>query len=203
MMMHPRHIEIHGANIHIGDFVHMIGASDRKLRITTWGGKNGQGQIHIGNYCLISPGSDITAQKRITIGDNCMIAADCYLSDSDWHGVYNRLRPFRCTKPITLENNVWVGQGVKILKGVTIGENSVIAAGSIVTKSVPPNSIAGGNPAKTIKKINPKKRMLKRELLFRDPEHYHNNLRELDKFMLHGNSFYSWLKTLIKPSKLD
>lgn len=202
-MMHPRHIEIHGANIHIGDYVHMIGASDRKLRLTTWGGKQGQGRIDIGDYCLISPGSDITAQESITIGNNCMIAADCYLSDSDWHGIYNRLRPFRCTKPITLEENVWIGQGAKILKGVTIGENSVIAAGSVVTKSVPANCVAGGNPATVIKKINCKRKMLKRELLFQNYEHYSNNLRELDKFMLHGNSTRSWIRTLIKPSKLD
>ena len=65
-----------------------------------------------------------------------MFAANVYISDSDWHGIYNRIRPFRCTKPVVLENNVWLGERVIVNKGVTIGENSVIGAGAVVTRDV-------------------------------------------------------------------
>ncbi|GLS24887.1 acyltransferase [Marinibactrum halimedae] len=203
LIMHPRHIEIHGANIHIGDFIHMIGASDRKLRLTTWGGKQGQGTINIGHYCLLSPGCQITAHQKIEIGDNCMLAADVYIADSDWHGIYNRLRPFRCTATITLHNNVWVGHGAKILKGVTIGENAIIAAGAIVTKDVKANTIVAGNPARVIKSINPNRKMLKRELLFQDPEHYLNNMDLLDQYLLSENTFLNWCRSQIAPSTND
>ncbi len=71
-----------------------------------------------------------------------------YISDSDWHGLYNRTRPFRCTKPITLGNNVWVGRGAKISKGVTIGDNSVVAAGGVVVKDVATMLLWGGVPLK-------------------------------------------------------
>lgn len=57
-------------------------------------------------------------------------------------------------KPVIIEENVWIGEGVKVLKGVTIGKNSVIGAGSVVTKSIPDNVIAAGNPCKVIKQIN-------------------------------------------------
>lgn len=56
--------------------------------------------------------------------------------------------------PIVIESNVWIGAGATILPGVTIGENSVVAAGAVVTKDVPPNTIVGGVPAKFIKNVN-------------------------------------------------
>jgi acetyltransferase-like isoleucine patch superfamily enzyme len=57
-------------------------------------------------------------------------------------------------EPVILEDNVWIGAGTTILKGTCIGENSIIGAGSVVTKDIPPNSIAAGNPAKVIKHIS-------------------------------------------------
>src|SRR5690606_37267877 len=100
------------------------------------------------------------------IDSNCMIGAESYISDSDWHGVYNRTRPFRCSSPIHLKKNVWLGYRCIICKGVTIGENSIIGAGSVVTGDIPDNVIAAGNPAKVVKAINPNRRMLTREFLF-------------------------------------
>lgn len=132
-----------------------------------------------------------------------MFAANCYISDSDWHGIYNRTRPFRCTKPITLKDNVWLGERVIVCKGVTIGENSVIGAGAVVTKDIPANVVAAGNPARVIKDINPKRRMLTRADLFHDAEHYHSNLDELDKYTLEDNSLGNWLRSLFFPNRLD
>jgi serine acetyltransferase len=104
---------------------------------------------------------------------------------------------------VVLENNVWLGEQVIVNKGVTIGENSVVGAGSVVTKDIPANSVAAGNPAKIIKSVNPKRRMLKRELLFKDPERYFHNQDQMDRYVLGKNSIYNWLRGLIAPNNLD
>ncbi len=200
---HPRSLVIFGRNIHLGKFAQIICASDNCVRFTTWPSKQADAEIYIGDYCLISPGVRISAAQSIRIGDNCMLAAKVTISDSDWHGIYNRIRPFRCTKPVVIENNVWLGEGVTITKGVHIGENSVIGTGAVVTKNIPANSVAAGNPARVIKTINPKRRMLKRELLFKDPEHYFYNQDQLDKFMLGNNGWWNWLRSLVKPNRND
>ena len=76
-----------------------------------------EGHIALSSYCLISLGTVITAADHMNVGDNCMFAANCYVSDCDWQGLYNRTRPSRCTKPITLKDNVRVGRGSRIGKG--------------------------------------------------------------------------------------
>jgi len=204
----PRSFVIFGPNIHIGRYAHIIASPDNCVRLTTWPSKMligdvKGGTISIGDYCLISPGVRISAAQSINIGNNVMFAANVYLSDSDWHGIYNRIRPFRCNKPVIIENNVWLGERVIVNKGVTIGENSVVGAGSVVTKDIPANSIAAGNPARVIKSINPSRRMLKRELLFKDAEHYFYNQDQLDRYMLGKNSIWRWLRSLLKPTCQD
>lgn len=200
---HPRSLVIFGRNIHLGKYAQIICASDNCVRFTTWPGKQGEAEIIIGDYCLIAPGVRISAAKSIRIGHNCMLAANVIISDSDWHGIYNRIRPFRCTKPVVIENNVWLGERVIITKGVTIGENSVIGAGAVVTRDIPANCVAAGNPARVIKTINPNRRMLKRELLFNNPEHYFSNQDQLDKYMLANNTWRNWLRSRFKPDTND
>ena len=80
-----------------------------------------------------------------------MIASNVYISDADWHDIYDSTASPGATAPITLERNVWLGEGVKLCKGVRIGENTVIGAGSVVTGDIPANVIAAGNPAHVIK----------------------------------------------------
>lgn len=200
---HPRSLIIFGRNIHLGKYAQIICASDNCVRFTSWPSKQADAEISIGDFCLISPGVRISAAKSIRIGDNCMFAANVTISDSDWHGIYNRIRPFRCTKSVVIENNVWLGERVIVNKGVRIGENSVVGAGSVVTRSIPANSVAAGNPARIIKTINPKRRMLKRELLFKDAEHYFYNQDQLDIFMLGNNGWWNWLRSLIRPNNHD
>jgi acetyltransferase-like isoleucine patch superfamily enzyme len=105
--------------------------------------------IKIGDNCGFS-GTVIGAFSSIILGDNVRCGANTLITDSDWH-----LDDPRSGKPapILIMNNVWLGEGSKVLKGVTIGENSVIGAGSIVVKDIPSNVIAAGNPCKTIKSI--------------------------------------------------
>lgn len=108
-----------------------------------------EAQITIGDNLGMSS-STITCFKRIDIGDNVRIGANCVIADGDFHMDDPRAgEPI----PIAIHNNVWLGYGVIVMKGVTIGENSIIGMNSIVTKDIPANSIAAGCPAKVIKSI--------------------------------------------------
>ena len=117
---------------------------------------NATSQIEFKEGSGMTGGVIIARSKKITIGERCMLAPNVTIMDSDWHTVWPPENRHNTPEnegdaDVTLESNVWVGMNVIILKGVTIGENSVIAAGSVVTKSVPANCLAGGNPAKVIK----------------------------------------------------
>lgn len=106
-------------------------------------------EIKIGDNCGFS-GTVITAFQFIEIKNNVRIGANTLISDADWHLDDYRSGP---PKPVIIESGVWLGEGVKVLKGVRIGENSLIGAGSIVVKSIPANVIAGGNPCKVLSKF--------------------------------------------------
>lgn len=114
-------------------------------------------EIRIGRDTGISGGS-ICAAKSVTIGDECLIGADVMLSDTDFHTIAPERRRFNnspdaiASSPVIVEDNVFIGARSIILKGVTIGRNSVVGAGSVVTKNVPPDSIVAGNPARIIKR---------------------------------------------------
>lgn len=106
--------------------------------------------IEIGEKSGFS-GTVIGAFKYIQIGNNVKCGANTLITDSDWHiDDYRSGEP----KPVIIEDNVWLGEGVKVLKGVTIGRNSIIGAGSVVTKNIPADVIAAGNPCKVIKNNN-------------------------------------------------
>lgn len=199
----PQALNIFGHNICAGNYLHIVADKLQPVKITTWHTKQNQGHINLGDYCLIAPGVEITSAQQITIGNNTMIAAECILSDSDWHGTYNRIRPFRCTAPIEVGNNVWIGKRAIVCKGISIGDNSIIGAGAVVTKNLPANVIAAGNPAKIVKHINPDRRMLKRDYLFTRIDNYWQQQIEISEYAGHNNGFLYWLKTLIAPSNKD
>jgi len=104
----------------------------------------------IGDNCGFS-GTVIGCFSEIIICDNVRCGANTLITDSDWH-----LSDYRSTKPkpIKINKNVWLGVNVTVLKGVEIGENSVIGAGSVVTKNIPSNVIAAGNPCIVIRSLN-------------------------------------------------
>lgn len=93
--------------------------------------------------------SKIYCYNSITIGNNVAISENVTIIDSDVHEIIGQSKPI--SQPINIKDNVWIGLGVTILKGVTIGEGAIIGAGSVVTKDIPANSLAVGNPAKVIK----------------------------------------------------
>jgi acetyltransferase-like isoleucine patch superfamily enzyme len=110
-------------------------------------------QIKIGSNCGFS-GTVIGAAASVQIGDNVMCGGNVTITDTDWHGIEpdKRKMPGNCA-PVIIEDNVWLGLNAIVLKGVTIGKNSVIGAGSVVSKSIPSNVIAAGQPAKVVKKF--------------------------------------------------
>ncbi len=103
-------------------------------------------------------GGVICASQKIRIGNNVNIGANTSIVDSDFHPIdpsLRRTQPQQANSfPIVIEDDVFIGMNCLILKGVTIGKGTVIGAGSVVSKNLPPFSIAAGNPAKVIKKIN-------------------------------------------------
>jgi len=111
-----------------------------------------KGKIEIGNNCGFS-GTAIGAFDSITIEDNVRCGANTLITDADWHMDDPRVGP---AKPIIIRKNVWIGYNTVVLKGVEIGENTIIGAGSIVTSNIPPNVIASGNPCKVIKPLSVK-----------------------------------------------
>lgn len=194
----PRYISVFGANVFIDDYPTLIGASDAKIQFTSWNIGNFNGEIKIGKYCLITPGVRIMAAESILIGDACMIAHGVYISDADWHGIYDRAEPVGNTKPVILEDNVWIGDSAIICKGVTIGKNSIIGAGAVVTKNVPPNSIFAGNPAKLVKTLEDKEFNTRANFL-ENPKKLAKDFDSLDRYSLGDNTFLNWIKSVFLP----
>jgi len=102
-------------------------------------------------------GGSICAATRITIGDNVAVGANCVITDTDFHPLHPRARLLEPqngkSAPVVIEDNVFIGMNSIVLKGVTVGANSVIGAGSVVSRNIPSNSIAAGNPAVVLRKL--------------------------------------------------
>ena len=108
-------------------------------------------KLSIGSRTYISSNVKILAHDNISIGKNCMIASGVQIFSGDGHPIYQDGACINPDAPVVLEDNVWLGSRALILKGVKVGEGAIVAAGAVVTKDVPPHSIAAGNPAKIIK----------------------------------------------------
>jgi acetyltransferase-like isoleucine patch superfamily enzyme len=112
------------------------------------------GVLEIGARTLVNFGCSLVATERLEIGANCHIGPYTMMLDNDYH----RLEPERRlerppSKPIVIGDNVWIGARVIVMAGVTIGTDSCIGAGSVVTADVPPRTLAAGVPARVIKEL--------------------------------------------------
>lgn len=139
--------KMYGGNIKIGNSNEFLYG----VMLLSYGGI-----IEIGNNCSINPNTIIYGHGKGTIiGNNVLIAGQCMIIPANH--TFSNLKVNINQQPlqshgIVIENDVWIGAGCKILDGVTIGEGSVIAAGSVINKNVPSYSVVGGIPGKIIKK---------------------------------------------------
>lgn len=141
---------INSGQIDVGDRFLMFNQTVRSELVS-----HAEGKIEIGNGVFCNYGVSISAHARVSIGDGCQLGSYACLMDNDYHQVVDRSQP-GASAPIILQDNVWLAVRVIVLKGVTIGKNSVVGAGSVVTKEIPPNSLAAGVPAKVIRQFEPR-----------------------------------------------
>ncbi len=202
IFMRPWNVKIFGSPIEIGNYTTFIASSDQKIRLSIWPHKKDEGIIKIGDFCMICPGVRIGSAVEVFIDDSCMIASNAYITDSDWHDIYNRIAPGK-TAPVRIEKNVWIGDSAIICKGVTIGENSIIGAGAVVVSSIPANVIAAGNPAKVVKHLDSEKKFTTRARWFAEPEKLFKESHLWEKAILEKNTLWHWLRYLFFPKKGD
>jgi acetyltransferase-like isoleucine patch superfamily enzyme len=113
-----------------------------------------EGSVEIGAKSVLGQECTISAYKRVRIGEQCVIADRAMFIDFD-HGVVETERPIRAqgiyTRDVEVGSNVWIGYGACILRGVSVGDNSIIGTNSVVTKDVPANAVVAGIPARIIR----------------------------------------------------
>ncbi len=202
-IMSPWYVKISGPNIRIGKCVTLIGERAAPVSIGVWGRELDTGSITLGDYVLVSPGTRISASDEITIGDSVMIANGAYITDSDWHGIYDRTARDERVRPVHIGNNAWIGDHATVLKGVTVGENSVVAARAVVTRDVPPNVVVAGNPAQVVKELDPQQGFKTRADFFADPVALDRFFDAVERDLLSENGFWNWLRALVFPGPRD
>ena len=131
----------------VGDSVMIKSPSHKKVEFHI----SEHASVSIGSGTFINRGTHISCSESIFIGRNCLIGDDCVLIDNDYHAVGDGRAK---SAPIILEDGVWLAIKVIVLRGVTIGEGSIIGAGSVVTRSIPPYTFAAGAPARVIRKVD-------------------------------------------------
>ncbi len=198
--MQPWHVEIFGPHIYLGNHITVMAARDHKVRFSVWAAGGNVEGISVGDACLICPGARISAAGKITIGDGTMLASGAYVTDSDWHDLYNRVSIGEA-EPVTIGKNVWICDNAIVCKGVTVGDNSIIGARSVVIDDVPENVVVAGNPARTVKKLDPARKIRTRTEWFRDHEKISTGFDTLDRHMLKDNTLLRWLRHRMFPRK--
>lgn len=137
-----------------GLLVQLLGSTDGAFTILPDFWCDYGSNIHIGKNFFANHGLVVLDGAPVTIGDNVFVAPNVGLYTAGHPlDVRQRNRYLEYAKPITIGNNVWIGGGVQVMPGVTIGDCSVIAGGSVVVKDVPVGVVVGGNPARVIREL--------------------------------------------------
>ncbi|MBQ7779299.1 MAG: sugar O-acetyltransferase [Clostridia bacterium] len=136
-----------------------------------WGGHN----VHFGNNVYANFNLTLVDDTHIYVGDNTMLGPNVVLATAG-HPIEPSLREkvYQFNIPVRIGKNCWLGAGVIVLPGITIGDNTVVGAGSVVTKDLPPNVVAVGNPCRVLRPINERDR----EYFFKDKKINWENINE-------------------------
>tara|TARA_Y100000031_G_C8124561_1_gene339851 strand:+ start:214 stop:855 length:642 start_codon:yes stop_codon:yes gene_type:complete len=161
---HARILLKENSSIEFGSAWDLTGFSESTLKIDAGGTLkiNGKFNFHTGAFVVVNRdatleigsgytnnSAEICCFKSIKIGNNVSISKGVIIRDSDNHTIDNNTK--KTTQPIVIGNHVWIGLGAKILKGVTIGDGAIVAAGAVVNKDIPAKALVGGVPAKILK----------------------------------------------------
>lgn len=159
-----RNISGNSSKIAIGKHSHIQG----ELLVFPHGGR-----IAIGDWCYIGEGSRIWSAASIVMGDRVLVAHSANIFDNLTHPLKASERHQQARQilteghprevslgeqPVTIHDDAWIGAGAFVLRGVTLGQGAIVAAGAVVTKDVPPFSIVAGNPATLVRELTPEER---------------------------------------------
>ena len=134
---------VDATDLEVGDHF-KIWSGYRMTLITGWG------RIRFGDRCFVNSGTVIMSVLEITVGDDVAIANEVYIVDTDSHGVEGR--PVK-NAPVRIGSGSWIGARAIILPGVTIGSRCLVAAGAVVSRDVPDDTLVAGNPAKVVREL--------------------------------------------------
>lgn len=150
----PRSVRLRGSAavenagyIEIGERVRIEGRTVRVELVTS-----GDGRLVVGRGTFLNYGVSLSAHQEVNIGEDCLLANYVTIMDNDYHDLLDRSLPGQ-SGSIFIGDRVWLGIRAVVLKGVTIGSDSVIGAGSVVTRDIPPNCLAVGSPARVVKQL--------------------------------------------------
>ena len=119
-------------------------------------------EVSIGDHTFLGHAVSLSSSDSIRVGDHCLIASGVQISDYDGHPVdaarrrAGEVTPPEGIRPVRIGNDVWIGSNAIVLKGVSIGNRSVVGAGAVVTRDVPPDVVVAGNPARVVKQLAPR-----------------------------------------------
>ena len=136
-----------GGEINLGERVRIYAST---VPVELWSWPNGR--LAIGEATSINYGTSISAHESVTIGRDCFIGQYVIINDNDYHDIKDK-RVLPPSQPVVIEDRVWLGARVIVLRGVRIGHDSVISAGSVVTRDIPPRSVAVGHPARVVNRF--------------------------------------------------
>ena len=131
--------------LQIGKGASVVIGSYNQNRVQMYIGVLNGGELNIGSHCFFNINSSITCAEKIVIGNNCKFGNNLVVIDHDHNyranGIYSGDNPEFISSPVIIGNDVWIGANVVILRGTEIGDNCVIAAGSVVKDIIPPNTL--------------------------------------------------------------
>lgn len=136
--------KVNATDLVVGDHFKIWSANNRLTLITGWG------RIRIGDRVFVNSGVIIMSVIEVTIGNDVAIANEAYIVDTDSHGVEGR--PVK-NRPVRIGDGSWIGARAIILPGVTIGRRCLIAAGAVVSRDVPDDTLVAGNPAQVVREL--------------------------------------------------